>query len=100
LAYHLRKKSTRAKVASLKESLGEDAMPVGKNALDRIGIGLKRYSLRNDVLKRELIDGQEASGAATLLKKATRAAVLPSPPPAPLPVVAGSPTIAVAVAKP
>jgi hypothetical protein len=55
--------------------------------LNQLRLGLKRifpsvqvdtdsleYSLRNAVLKRELIDGDEADAAGALLKKATRAA--------------------------
>lgn len=63
------------------------AVMLSEHMLNQLRLGLKRvfpnvridvdtleYSLRNEVLKRELIDGEEAECAQTLLKKATRAA--------------------------
>ena len=89
--------------------------------LNQLRLGLKRifpnvqidaaaleHSLRNDVLKRELIDGDEASGAAALLKKATRTAakrkkaskvLLIPPSPVPSPIVP-PPEIPAPTAKP
>jgi len=40
----------------------------------RVETGTLEYSLRNEVLKRELIEGEEAEAAAGLVKKALRAA--------------------------
>lgn len=63
------------------------AVLLSEHMLNQLRLGLKRifpnvhvdadaleYSLRNEVLKRELIDGDDAEAAAALLKKATRAA--------------------------
>jgi hypothetical protein len=105
--------------ASNKHTLA--AVLLTDHMLNQLRLGLKRifpnvqidtnaleYSLRNDVLKRELIDGDEASGAAALLKKATRAAakrkkaskvLLIPPSPLPSPVVP-LPAIPAPTAKP
>ena len=63
------------------------AVLLSDHMLNQLRLGLKRifpnvkvdiealdYSLRNELLKRELIDGEEAYAAQSLLKKATRAA--------------------------
>jgi hypothetical protein len=63
------------------------AVLLSEKMLNHLRLGLKRvfpsvrvdpedldYSLRNEVLKRELIEGEEAEAAAALLKKAIRAA--------------------------
>jgi hypothetical protein len=60
---------------------------LSERMLNHLRLGLRRifpsvrvdtealeYSLRNEVLKRELIEGEEAEGAAALVKKALRAA--------------------------
>lgn len=63
------------------------AVLLSERMLNHLRLGLRRifpsvridtddleYSLRNDVLKRELMEGEEAEAAAALLKKALRAA--------------------------
>jgi len=97
------------------------AMILSEHMLNQLRLGLKRIfpnvqietkslevSLRNEVLKRELVDGDDADAAASLVKKATRAAarrkaskILLVLPPAPTPpttemATPGQPSAAIA----
>jgi hypothetical protein len=99
------------------------AVLLSEHMLNQLRLGLKRTfpnvqvdvktletALRNEVLKRELIDGDDAGAAASLVKKAIRAAarkkkasrillVPPSPTPAAAPIVT-PPAPTASVAKP